>query len=354
MKHYPIKAKVDRSIFYDNKEMLYFSGTAYLGMGNLPEFEILIIEGLKKYGPSHGSSRGSNLQLQVYDDFENYFAEKAGAEKGLLFSSGFMAGSAAVKVLKSEAEIIIAAPDAHPAIFPHDHAPNASMSFDQWVNNCITIAQGYDGKRFTFLSNAVDPLELHIHSFDWMNELPKTNQYTLLIDDSHAFGILGEDIFGTYAKWAKLPVDLVVCGSLNKALGLPGGIVLGKREFIDRLSQEIMFRSASPPAPAFCDAFLSAQDLYKVQKKKLEENVKFFQDQIQGQKFIKYTADYPVFAFEDESLVAELEKDNIIISSFPYPTQLDPCVNRIVLSATHTKNDLTRLAESLKKLEAGS
>lgn len=354
MKHYPIQEKVNRSISYENKEMLYFSGTNYLGMGNIPEFENLIIEGIKKYGPSHGSSRGSNLQLQVYENFEQFFCTKAGAEKGLLFSSGFIAGLAAVKTLKANSDIIIAAPDAHPAIFPHEHAPNSSMSFDQWIDNCTTIAKGFDSKRFTFLSNAVDPLKLNIHSFDWMKDLPDTNHYTLLIDDSHAFGILGKDIFGTYAKWRDLPVDLVVCGSLGKALGLPGGIVLGKKKIIDKLEQEAMFRSASPPAPAFCEAFLNAQHIYTEQKKKLEENVTFFKDLINGLFLIHYKDNYPVFAFEDEKWVTELEQENIIISSFPYPSLTDPCVNRIVLSAYHTKHDLIILAERLKKLEAKS
>jgi len=347
MKHYPIHTKVDRTITYDHREMLYFSGTGYLGMGNLPEFEEHIIQGIRQYGASHGSSRGSNLQLQVYDDFEKFFALMAGAERGLLFSSGFLAGAAAVKVLSATSDIVLTAPDAHPAIKP-SAATDSSLSFEQWTQFCHEKALSEEGKQITFLSNAVDPLIPTVHTFDWINDLPKTNNYTLLIDDSHAFGIVGDDIFGTYKKWSSLSAEVIVCGSLGKALGIPGGIVLGREAWIGHLEKETMFRSASPPAPAFYHAFLQSQSLYGQQKAKLATNVHTFKQLTRPLHFLHSFDGYPVFAFDDESIVDKLEKDNIIISSFPYPEVTDPCVNRIVLSAYHEKYDLERLAYCLK------
>ena len=348
MKHYPIHTKVDRSITYDDREMLYFSGTSYLGMGNIPGFEAHIIQGLKQYGASHGSSRGSNLQLQVYDDFERFFAIKAGAERGLLFSSGFLAGSAAVKVLSDTSDMVLTAPDAHPAILPNQEH-DATLTFGQWTLHCRDRALSVDGRHITFLSNAVDPLTPTVHDFSWINDLPTTNTYTLLIDDSHAFGIVGEDIFGTYKKWSPLSAEVMVCGSLGKALGIPGGIVLGDKNRIGRLEQETMFRSASPPPPAFYHAFLQSQPLYEQQKAKLEHNVQLFNQLTSGLAFLKSHEGYPVFAFDDEKLVEQLEKDNIIISSFPYPELSDPSINRIVLSAYHEKEDLERLSDCLKR-----
>jgi len=349
MKHYPIHSKVDRAITFGDRELLYFSGTSYLGMGNLPEFEEQIIKGIRKYGASHGSSRGSNLQLQVYEDFENFFSEQAGADRGLLFSSGFMAGSAAVKVLKATSDLIIAAPDAHPAIFPNDQTSQSKMSFEEWIQYCQSLAHVYNGKRITFLSNAVDPLKLQIHSFDWLNNLPTDNTYTLLIDDSHAFGLLGKGLFGTYAKWSQLPIRIITCGSLGKALGIPGGVVLGDKEFIGQLEHETMFRSASPPAPAFYDAFLNSQPLYDQQKSKLAANVQLFKNLTQQIGYLNSCEDYPVFAFEDDTLVEKLVQAGIIVSSFPYPELTDPSVNRIVLSAYHRDSDLHKLALSLQK-----
>ncbi|KEO72176.1 aminotransferase class I/II-fold pyridoxal phosphate-dependent enzyme [Anditalea andensis] len=350
MKHYPIQSKVDRTIVYGNEEFLYFSGTSYLAMANLPAFEEQIILGLNKYGASHGSSRGSNLQLQVYEDFERFFSHQAGASRGLLFSSGFLAGTAAVKVIEASSDILLVAPDAHPAIVLPEHTASPSMSFDTWSHDCLSVARANEGKHITFLSNAVDPLKLDIHDFKWINSLPDHNTYTLLIDDSHAFGLIGKGIFGTYEKWSRLPVDLIVCGSLGKALGIPGGIVMGNENFITRLEQETMFRSASPPSPAFYEAFLNSQSLYEKQQLTLKANIALFKQLTVDLDYLKSCDQYPVFAFEDDKLVEKLEKENIIISSFPYPEVTDPCINRIILSAYHQEKDIHRLASCLKDI----
>ncbi|MBS9525491.1 pyridoxal phosphate-dependent aminotransferase family protein [Litoribacter alkaliphilus] len=350
MKHYPIDAKPDRSISSGEQDYLYFSGTNYLGIGSVKEFEDLVVNAIRKYGLNHGSSRSSNVQLEVYGKFEEYFAEQAEAEAGLLLSSGFLAGSIAVKTLKKSADIVIVSPDAHPAIQPNDEGFISSMTMEEWENHCITISHGYKGKHIAFISNAVDPLMLQEHKFGWVEKLSPKNRYTLLIDDSHAFGVLGKGIFGTYSQHATPEVAVITCGSLGKGLGMPGGIVLGPEYFIKKLQSEIKFRTASPPPPAFFEAFLEGQNYFGQQREKLLENIRYFRSLTQENPAIKSLEGYPVFTFENEAWVEILAQNSIIISSFPYPFSDDPAVNRIVLSGYHKKADLEKLAAILNNL----
>jgi 8-amino-7-oxononanoate synthase len=116
MKPFELQSKIGRTILHEGREYLFFSGTAYLGMGSVGEFEKLLIEGFSKYGISHGLSRVNNVRLGVYEQFEVFFAEKAKAEKSMVWSSGFLAGTAAVNYLKKDADKIFIAPDTHPAV----------------------------------------------------------------------------------------------------------------------------------------------------------------------------------------------------------------------------------------------
>ncbi|WP_373520052.1 aminotransferase class I/II-fold pyridoxal phosphate-dependent enzyme [Aquiflexum sp.] len=347
---FELNSRINRTVNYQGSEYLFFSGTAYLGMGNVPEFEKLIIEGITKYGISHGMSRINNVRLHVYHQFETFFAERAGAEKSLVWSSGFLAGMAAVQFLAKQADHIYVGPDTHPAILPEGITPDPFSDHITWAEYCIKSSEELPSSKILILANAVDPLKPTVHQFDWIKDLPDKHDYTLLIDDSHAFGVLGNGIYGTYSKWKHLPVRLLVSGSLNKGLSLPAGILLGDSTTIDKIAAINIFRSSSPPAPGYLQAFLQAEHLYQVQQQKLTENIRLFQNLISDLNCFNYTETYPVFSFQDQSWPEILFQNGILISSFPYPNPTDPLTNRIVVSAAHHPADLIRLHKVISGL----
>lgn len=352
----PIRLVTDRAqpvIFQDGKRYIQFAGTSYLGMGNLPEFLELVREGIERHGINHGSSRESNVQLGIYNAFEGFFSAEAGAADACLLSSGFLAGHLAIQSLKPKVDLLWIAPDAHPAILPEGKAGDPSQSYEDWVEACTQKAQSLMGHRIGILANAVNPLIPKVHDFGWVKKLPALNQYYLLIDDSHAFGVVGDSLFGTYHRWADLPVNLCVCGSLGKALCLPAGILLGDAEWIASIRQHPIYRTSSPPAPAFLRAFMQGQALYLRQKELLAKKVSALAAGIADLPAF-YTADgYPVISFANPAWVEALAARELVVSSFPYPGPQDAPVNRIVLSAGHTDEDLNYLMACMVELQAG-
>ncbi|WP_228780098.1 aminotransferase class I/II-fold pyridoxal phosphate-dependent enzyme [Aquiflexum lacus] len=345
-----LQSKIDRTVNYQGSEYLFFSGTAYLGMGNVPEFEKLIIGSITKYGISHGLSRINNIRLHAYHQFETFFAEKAGAEKSLVWSSGFLAGMAAVQFLSKHADHVFVAPDTHPAILPHGINTDPFLDHITWAESCIKKSEELPNSKILILANAVDPLIPTVHQFDWIKNLPDRHDYTLLIDDSHAFGVLGKGIYGTYSQWKHLPVRLLVSGSLNKGLSLPAGILLGDAATIDEIAGTNIFRSSSPPAPGYLQAFLQAEYLYQSQQQKLKENIRLFQNLTNSLNVFNFVEGYPIFSFPDQSWSEKLFQSGIIVSSFPYPNPFDPLANRIVVSATHHPEDLIQLHKVISGL----
>lgn len=347
---FELQSKIGRTVSFQGSEYLFFSGTAYLGMGSVPEFEKLVLAGISKYGISHGLSRVNNVRLHVYDQFETFFAAKAGAEKSLVWSSGYLAGTAAVRFLSQHADHIFIAPDTHPAILPEGIKPDPFTGHAEWAENCRIKAEKYPGSRILILANAVDPLKPSVHSFDWVGNLPTKHEYTLLVDDSHAFGVLGASLFGTYSTWKHLPVRLLVSGSLGKGLSLPAGILLGDRAIIEDIEETNIFRSSSPPAPGYLHAFIQAEHLYQRQQEKLMENISLFKELVSAFPNIHSEAGFPVFSFSDQNWPEKLFQAGIIVSSFPYPNPTDPLANRIVASASHYPEDFIRLFKVLSGL----
>ncbi|WP_050977410.1 aminotransferase class I/II-fold pyridoxal phosphate-dependent enzyme [Nitritalea halalkaliphila] len=216
-----------------------------------PDFIRCVEEGFTQFGLVHGLSRANNVQLSVYADFESAFAKGASAEKALLFSSGFLAGRLALELLIPKVQRAFYAPDIHPAVLPATAAPSAAKNFQAWQQEIkSSMATLPKGSTCLVAANACDPLGLAVYAFDWLEELAREHRVYLLVDDSHAFGLLGAGLFGTYSSLPKEACQVLVSGSLAKGLSLPGGILLGAESLLAELQATAAFRGASPMPPA--------------------------------------------------------------------------------------------------------
>jgi 7-keto-8-aminopelargonate synthetase-like enzyme len=347
-----LEQKIDRIIDHQGKQYRYFSGTAYLGIGMVQEFQVKVMAGLQKYGLNHGQSRGNNVRLKVYDEFEVFFAKNAEAEAALVMSSGYLAGTAALRLLQKDAKTVWIAPDTHPAILPQELAPDPKQSFESWKADCLEKSENLSPQKILILGNAVDPLYAKVHDYDWLQPIGEKHELSVLIDDSHAFGVIGKGIFGTYSQLKRLPAKVLVSGSIGKGLGLPAGIILCNLATKKEILQLPIYGGASPCPPGYLQAFLESQSIYEAQKEKLSTNLSYFQKKISHLPELKGSSEYPVFNYSEDTWVEKLEQSGIITSSFPYPTANDPRVNRIVISGFHWKEDLDLLAEKLIELSS--
>ena len=352
MRIYSLNQKIDRIITENGSSFHYFSGTSYLGIGLQEQFKHNVILGIEKYGINHGQSRINNVRLDIFEQFEEFFANAAEAEKAIVFSSGYLAGVAALQFLGSTADQIWVAPDTHPAILPTHLKPDPEQDFAEWRKECLAKAEHLSPQRILILGNAIDPLTPEIHDYSWLVQVAQKHEVSLLIDDSHAFGVIGKGIFGTYASLKSLPLRLLVSGSLGKGIGISGGILLTDAQTHMEIKKLPIYGGASPCSPAFLYAFLETQDIYAAQLKRLKQLTKYFASKNLIPEHIIGNENYPVFRYSDTSWVDELESNNIITSSFPYPTANDERVNRIIISAFHRAEDIDMLSDTIIQINA--
>lgn len=350
MKTLHLEQKIGPTVNVGDKPFLFFSGTSYLGIDEDRHYQAVLFDCIRRYGYHHGLSRVNNVQLKVFGEFEGFFANHAKAESAAVMSSGYLSGIAAIQFLYPKSDQCWIAPDTHSAILPMGIKPTFQGSFTEWKTQCLERAEQIPPQRILILGNAVDPLKAEIHEYSWVKKIAKKHEVTLLIDDSHAFGVLGKSVYGTYSENSFPEVNLVISGSLGKGLAMPAGIILGKKEIIEGIKTQPIFTGSSPCSPANLQAFLETQDIYKVQSQKIRDFSGIFNQETRHLSTISGSGQFPVFILKDLSWSEKLEKMGFITSSFSYPTADSPKISRIVISGFHSLMNLMALKEALNEL----
>lgn len=238
------------------------AGNDYLGLSQHPEVIAAAARGLKAYGLGATGSRLVRGSTEVHADLEESLARLLGAEAALVYSSGYLANLAAVRAL-TEA---FAGPDAG-AMVASDAHNHASL-----VDGCRIASAGRRGSRTAIYRHAsalalsqaapfgvaVTESVFSVHGdlapLRDLHAVARRSEAVLLVDDAHAFGVLGpRGAGGVVSAGLGGEPDVVVTATLSKAFGAAGGVVAGPAAFIRHLvdtSRTFIYDTGLPPATA--------------------------------------------------------------------------------------------------------
>lgn len=314
----------------NGKELLFFSGFAYLGLQHHPDFKAALKEGIDKYGTIFISSRIANVKLTLFEELEHTL--KNDQEAAVTFSSGYMASQAASQYAKSRGTLIYA-PNTHPALQQQQAVP--AMPWQDWAAQTIHTINNND-HNYVILADGVNPLSSTINDFSWLTQINKN--VLILIDDSHGIGIIEHQL-------PQRPnLDYLISASLAKAYSVQGGVISGKNVHINAIKKLPIFTGGTPMMPASAYAFLKSLPLHQKQKELLNQRIAYFKG-ICNELHNPFSL--PVFLLKHVSAEYLLD-NNIVISSFGYPNPDSPVINRIIVTAAHSYAQLDRLNELLK------
>ncbi len=356
-----------RIISTNQQEYLWFSGTSYLGMPHHQGFREKFIKSFAQYGTSWGSSRNNTVRLEIYEKAELELAKFARMPAALTVSSGMWAGQLAVNSLQKPDTQFFYAPKTHPALWNASNLVledwEKGLSYKEWALKIVSKVKKSEAKNIVICSDAVGSPCVELFDFQWVNELPKKKNITLLIDASHSLGIwqnLTSDeetarlrrhakIFVTPIKNNKVDLKIIITASLNKAMGMTGGVIFSEKEIISEIRESPMFAGASPMMPSLLDAFVRSLDYFTEQRHKLFENIAYFNSLIPQNSSLDSIPNYPAYCTNQEEIHEYLKENGIMTACFPYPLSTDSPVTRLVISALHHKGDLDKLARVLSK-----
>ena len=331
----------DTTVLINGKEHLYFSGTSYLGISNSFEFQELLFNNIKTWGNSYGSSRNANIKLNVFEKSEKWLSEFLKTEDCVTLSSGTLAGLLTLSVLEKKVDSFFYMPKTHPAILSKKAQPiykdevlNPLLLNDKKETICIAV-------------DAIATFETTPYCFNFLQKISSNKKVYLLIDESHSLGVLGKNGIGiSSAIKINNNIEKIIVSSFTKAFGVNGGLISGSNDFMNAIRNEALYTGSAPMNPAFLESLVNAHGLYKNQLLKLKDNCNFVFNKINHLDKIRMSKNYPVFFVDDDNIVDFLLSKEIIITSFFYATSPKK-INRIVLNANHTKEQLINLCNSL-------
>lgn len=342
------------TFWHQNKEIINFGGTNYLGVAGHSKFNEYLNEGICKVGFSWGSSPVSPLQIAVYEEFEAILCDNLKAESATLVSSGMWAGQLVVQVLAKEYcnYSNIYAPYVHPALWGQDYQVKFRDFKDFEENIFDKIKKCTNSGVNIFLDAVTTPIVKKIN-FKWLanvNEMGK--KINLIVDESHSIGVLGLAGEGRIREYNNFPnINTIRIASLNKAMSLPGGVILSNKAFKKQIVANSMYIGASRMSPAVAYAGILAQDLYNNQLEKLQKNIIYFKSAF-SQIFAKLGTIKNHPAMEVPCAINEdyMLKNELFMPIFSYPSSVDKPVARLVISAYHNHYQMDVLGNFLSKV----
>jgi 8-amino-7-oxononanoate synthase len=342
----------NRTIDHKGQTYLFFSGTSYLGIPQHPAMQALLAEGVARYGLHFGSSRNGNLQLAIYEEAEAKIAAVSGAASALLTSSGMVAGQVLVDFLARPLPpetVVIQAEGTHPALWHPLLQPRIVPPGWEGLQGALPVSE----QPILYLTDSVNTIRGVKHDFGWLQKFQHRPLW-LVVDDSHGLGWLngGQGIYPELCRLIekRLPtVRFVVTGSLAKAIGLPGGVILGDTPTVSALRHTAYFGACSPMPPAYAHAYTQAGRIYPEARDRLTRNIALAEELLMPTGLFSHGTGFPIFYTERNDLYPYLLQKGIFIYSFAYPTPNHKTNTRIIISAYHEENDIRQLATAVQQ-----
>jgi 8-amino-7-oxononanoate synthase len=235
--------------------LLSFCSNDYLGLANDPRVVAAMQQGARDYGAGAGASHLVSGHSRAHHALEEELADFVGAERALLFSTGYMANLGVVSALVerhdaifedrlNHASLIVAARLARAKVMRYPHADTARLA--------ELLQQAPRPGLVT--TDAVFSMDGDIAPLAELSELAAKHGARLLVDDAHGLGVLGRNGRGTLEHLGLSPAPpVILMGTLGKALGVFGAFVAGETALIETLIQRArtyIYTTALPPAVA--------------------------------------------------------------------------------------------------------
>jgi 8-amino-7-oxononanoate synthase len=360
------------------RELQAFCSNDYLGLANHPDLITALSEGAQQFGVGSGASHLISGHQTIHDALEEKLAQTQALSipkaKALFFSTGYLANISAITALsnlKSNASKIYSARLNHASLIDGVRLAKGQNDATLFIfdhHNLVALEDELkqdSSQHKLIIIDGVFSMDGDLAPIGALLQLAERHDALLMVDDAHGFGVLGRHGYGILEDSGLCSERLIYVGTLGKAAGISGAFVCANELLIEWLIQKArpyIYSTASSPALAY--ALIRSLELIEgpigqERRDSLRSNTVLWKQLAQFTHWHlldSATAIQPIIVGSNET-VLQLAKD-LDRAGYWIPAIRPPTVPvgmsrlRMTLSATHTHDEISALANILLHLES--
>ena len=338
-------------------EVVNLCANNYLGLANHPDVRQAAADGLKLYGYGMASVRFICGTHELHKRLEQAISAFFGTADTILYSSCFDANGGLFETLLDERDAIISDALNHASLIDGIRLCKAARL--RYAHADMTelearLAESAGSRVRMIVTDGVFSMDGDLAKLDRIADLADRYDAAVVVDDSHATGVLGKGGRGTPDHFGVAERIDLVTSTLGKALGgAAGGFTTGRKELIELLRQRsrpYLFSNSLPPVIAAAAlkaiALVEHGDHLRVN---LMEQAGWLRGQLAALGFTLVPGHHPIIPvmLGDASIATRMAdrllQEGIYVVGFSYPVVPKGQARiRLQLSAAHTRAQLER------------
>lgn len=359
-----IESDQDTTVTINGKKVLMFGSNSYMGLTNHPKIKEASIKAIEKYGSGCAGSRFLNGTLDIHIELERKLAEYVNKDAALVFSTGYQVNIGVIPTVTGRNDYILIDELDHASIIEATRLSFAKVlkfrhndmhSLERLLKKCEP------GKIKFIVVDGIYSMEGDIADLPGIVKLADKYEATVMIDDAHAIGVIGEHGSGTASHFGLTDkVDLIM-GTFSKSLASLGGFIASDFDtinFMKHHSRSLIFSASITPASAA--AVIAAIDIIKAEPErivKLWEVTHYTIDNFKRMGFDIGRSETPIIPLyirdnlKTLKLTRMLLDEGVFVNPVVSPAvSKDSTLIRFSLMATHTKAQVDIALDKFDKL----
>ena len=238
----------------DGSSVLMFGSNSYLGLSDDPRLKEAAIAAIKKYGTSCSGSRFLNGTLDIHEELEEKLAKFVGKDSAVTYSTGFQVNLGVVSSLGFRGGFTFLDSLDHACIIDGSRLGFAEVR--KFAHNDMEALEAklklvpLDAPKLIVV-DGVYSMEGDIANLPKIVELCEKYNASVMVDDAHGLGVIGENGSGTASHYGLTDKTDLIMGTFSKSFGSLGGFIAGDFEVINYLkhnSRSLIFSASMTPA----------------------------------------------------------------------------------------------------------
>jgi len=337
----------------------------YLGLANHAQIVQAARDALESHGYGMASVRFICGTQDLHTQLERAISTFLGTDDTILYSSCFDANGGLFEVLLDERDAVISDALNHASVidgirlckakrFRYAHSDMKELE--------VKLQEARECRLRLIATDGVFSMDGDLAQLDRIVELAERHDAVVMVDDSHATGVLGQKGRGTPDHFGVADRVEIITSTLGKTLGgATGGFTTGRAEIIELLRQRsrpYLFSNALPP-PIAAGALqaLTLVEQGDGLRGTLRGNAAFFRERLTKLGFRLIPGDHPIIpvmlgeASLATAMADRLLKDGVYVVGFSYPVVPQGQARiRVQMSAAHTRGQLERAVSAFEKV----